>query len=113
MNDQILGREQARLLCRTIDHAHLGLGEVWFHYFSTGGNLGQLEVKACLHHSLSLPTPERDVLAHAVNELIAHRPVLCAPYSCELTDTQATGNTMSAGDVEKAKHGGQDETDGP
>ncbi|USQ75242.1 hypothetical protein [Ornithinimicrobium cryptoxanthini] len=55
------------------------------HYFSIGGNAGEMEVEAFLHHALPLPPLERDMLAHAVNELIDHRPIIYAPYSDDLT----------------------------
>lgn len=91
-----VSREQARLLRRALERAGLGLHEVWMHYFSIGGNAGEMEVEAFLHHALPLPPLERDMLAHAVNELIDHRPVIYAPYSADLTDTQATDQDDSA-----------------
>jgi len=116
MDEEALAREQARLLCRAIDQADLGLSEVWFHYFSIGGNAGQLEVEAYLHHALPLPALERDILAHAVNELIDHRPVLYAPYTCDLTDPQDTGDIGASGRPgghESADGEDQDGTDAP
>ena len=92
MDEEALGREQARLLRRAIDHADLRLNEVWMHYFSLGGNVGQLEVEAYLHHALPLPPLERDVLAHAVNELIDRRRVLYAPYVSDLADDGDPGD---------------------
>lgn len=92
MNEEALGREQARLLRRAMDHAGLDLREVWMHFFSIGGDVGELEVEAYLHHSLILPGIQRDILAHAVNEIIDHGPVLHAPYTYDLTDRgQVTG----------------------
>lgn len=85
MQDDALGREHARLLRRVIDSATLELVEVWVRYFSLGGNAEQLELDAFLHHALVLSSVERDVLAHAVNELIDDRPVLYAPYNCDLS----------------------------
>ena len=93
MEDESAGREQARLLRRAVEHAALGLQEVWMHYFSIGGNVGEMEVEAFLHHALPLPSLERDMLAHAVNELIDHRPVLYAPYSFDLADAQELGQS--------------------
>lgn len=84
-----VSREQARLLRRALEGAGLGLHEVWMHYFSIGGNAGEMEVEAFLHHALPLPPMERDMLAHAVNELIDHRPVIYAPYSADLTAAHA------------------------
>lgn len=86
MDEDTLGREQARLLRRAMEHAGLELHEVWMHYFSIGGDVGELELEAYLHHSLTLPGIQRDTLAHAVNEIIDHGPVLHAPYTYELSD---------------------------
>jgi hypothetical protein len=88
MDDAGIASEQARLLRLAIDRAGLGLHQVWIHYFSIGGNAGEVEVEAFLHHALPLPTLERDMLAHAVNELVDRRPVTRAPYSFELVDAQ-------------------------
>jgi hypothetical protein len=88
MDEPGIASEQARLLRLAIGSAGLGLHQVWMHYFSIGGNAGEVEVEAFLHHALPLPTLERDMLAHAVNELVDHRPVTRAPYSSELIDAQ-------------------------
>lgn len=87
-----VSQEQATLLRRALERAGLGLHEVWMHYFSIGGNAGEMEVEAFLHHALPLPALERDMLAHAVNELIDHRPVVYAPYSADLTQAQGVGH---------------------
>lgn len=105
-----LAREQARLLRRAIDHAGLSLPEVWFYYFSLGGNVGQLEVEAYLNHALPLPGLERDVLAHAVNEMIDHRPALYAPYTCDLGNSGAAGGDCSGGEDDADGHDGQDDS---
>lgn len=91
MDEPGIASEQARLLRVAIDRAGLGLHQVWMHYFSIGGNAGEVEVEAFLHHALPLPRLERDMLAHAVNELVDHRPVSRAPYSSELVEAQETG----------------------
>lgn len=111
MDEEALAREQARLLCRAIDHAGLNLSEVWFHYFGLGGNVGQLEVEAYLHHALPLPGLERDILAHAVNELIDHRPVFYAPYTSDLDSAQDPGHPRTTGDEETTEHDGRGEAD--
>ncbi len=73
-------------MLRTMREAGLGLDQVWFHYFSLGGDAGMFEVEAFLHHALRLPQLQRDMLAHAVNELIRFSPPLRAPYSSDITD---------------------------
>lgn len=100
MDEEALGREQARLLNRAMEHAGLGLHEVWMHFFSIGGDVGELEVEAYLHHSLTLPGLQRDTLAHAVNEIIDHGPVLHAPYTCDLSDHGPEGDHIAQHETE-------------
>lgn len=51
-------------------------------YFSFTGAAGEYEIDACLNGSLELPAHERDLVAHAVNELIKELPPRrMAPYS--------------------------------
>ncbi|WP_307843336.1 hypothetical protein [Arthrobacter sp. MSA 4-2] len=84
---------QRLLLLRAIRHAQIGLGELWLHYFAIGGDAGEYEVEAYLHGSFTLPPLQRDLLAHAANELIDDRPPPPrAPYS---TDEPASEHTPS------------------
>lgn len=71
----------AALLRQVMKRANLSLGEVWRHYFSFGGDVSAMEIEAFLHHALSLPRLQRDMLAHAVNELIDQQPTIRAPYT--------------------------------
>ena len=93
MPDEDIAREQARLCQRAMDTAGLQLEQVWWHYFSLGGEVGMLEVEAYLHHAMSLPRLQRDMLAHAVNELINFAPSAYVPYASELAeeDEQRSG----------------------
>ena len=84
MDDDGIGAEQARLLLEVIGRAGIEVKQLWFHYFTLGGSAGEVEVEAYLHHCLDLPALQRDLLAHAVNELIDRRPPLRAPYVSEL-----------------------------
>ncbi len=52
--------------------AGLSLEAVWMHYFSIGGDAGELEIDAYLNRSYMLRPVERDLLDHAVNELDGH-----------------------------------------
>lgn len=79
-----IGHRQASLLGRTMRQARLQLDEVWMHYFSFGGDVGEMEVEAYLNHALALPKLQRDLLAHAVNELIDDQPIERAPYTEDL-----------------------------
>lgn len=84
MREEEIAREQAQRTRRAIRKAGLGLDQVWWHYFSLGGEVGLLELEAYLHQALSLPRLERDVLAHAVNELANFQQKLRVPYAFEL-----------------------------
>lgn len=86
MHDDAVGREQARLLREAMRRTGIDLGQLWLHYFSLGGDVGEVEVEAYLHHSLKLPPFQRDLLAHAANELIDRTPPPQAPYSSDLLE---------------------------
>ncbi len=80
---------QRLLLLRAVRHAHISSSELWLHYFAIGGDAGEYEVEAYLHGSFTLPPLQRDLLAHAANELIDDRPPPPrAPYS---TDEAVSG----------------------
>ncbi|MGQ1799036.1 hypothetical protein ACT4S5_18125 [Kocuria oceani] len=84
MDDDGLGAEQARLLREVIARAGIEVEQLWFGYFTLGGHAGEIEVAAYLHHCLDLPALQRDLLAHAANELLDRRPPPRAPYTSEL-----------------------------
>lgn len=84
MDDDGVGREQARLLRDVVRRSGIEVKQLWFGYFSLGGNAGETEVDGYLHHCLNLPPFQRDLLAHAANELIARQPPLRAPYVSDL-----------------------------
>lgn len=52
--------------------------DLWLRYFSIGGMVGEYEVDAYLQSLHSLPALQRDLLAHAANELIDELPALPA-----------------------------------
>ncbi|MCH6472337.1 hypothetical protein [Sinomonas terrae] len=73
---------QWRLTRQAMDEAGLTIGQVWLRYFSLTGNAGEYEVDAYLNGLLVLPELQRDLISHAVNELIDEKPsVRRAPYS--------------------------------
>lgn len=84
MDDECVAAEQARLLREVIGRAGIEVKQLWFHYFTLGGNAGEIEVDAYLHRCLVLPWFQRDLLAHAANELIDQRPPPRAPYASDL-----------------------------
>jgi hypothetical protein len=71
-------------LLRAVRHAQIDASELWLHYFGLGGDAGEYEVEAYLHGSFTLPPLQRDLLAHAANELIDRLPPPPrAPYSTD------------------------------
>lgn len=77
--------EQRRQLGEAVRHSRLTLNELWLYYFSLGGTAGEYEVDAYLNASYSLPSLQRDILAHAVNEMIDMLPPAPrAPYSTDM-----------------------------
>lgn len=84
--------EQARLLGVALGRAGLTTGELWARYFSIGGSAGEYEAEAYLHGLRSLPALQRDLLAHAANELIDEIPPLPrAPFSDACSPTEDKG----------------------
>ena len=60
--------EQLRVLKVAVQRAGLTVDQLWLRYFALGGDAGRVEVDAYLHGLMPLPPPQRDMLAHAVNE---------------------------------------------
>ncbi|MEG9248069.1 hypothetical protein V6S67_08225 [Arthrobacter sp. Soc17.1.1.1] len=84
-------------LLRAIRAAQIDPGELWLHYFGLAGDAGEYEVEAYLHGSFTLPPLQRDLLAHAANELIDRLPAPPrAPYSTDLVP--GAGNGTGEGD---------------
>jgi len=81
--------QQRDMLRSAVQAAGIDLGDLWLHYFSLGGAVGEYEVEAFLQGLLSLPTLQRDLLAMAANELIDSLPRPRAPYSDELVENPA------------------------
>jgi len=75
-------QEQAQATRQAMEEAGLTLSAVWMRYFSFTGAAGEYEIDAYLNGSLELPAHERDLVSHAVNELIKELPPRrMAPYS--------------------------------
>lgn len=101
MDDEGVGSEQARGLRRVLEASGVGVGELWLHYFRLGGQVGEVEIDAYLHHVLGLPRFERDLVAHAANELLGRRPGLRAPYSSEVLTGDGEGAAGSEGEAQQ------------
>lgn len=85
---------QRRLLDAAVRHSRLPLNQLWLYYFSIGGSAGEYEIEAFLNASYSLPPMERDLLAHAVNEMIDMiPPPPRAPYSSDLHNEDRSRET--------------------
>jgi hypothetical protein len=95
-DDEAVGYEQARRLQCTMTTADIGRQELWLHYFSIGGDVSEFELDAYLHHSLMLPPLQRDLLAHAANELLAERLPPSAPYASDLQEDYTLGAPSTA-----------------
>lgn len=66
--------QQARVLQRTLAEAGISVSQLWWHYFSIGGDVGELEVEAYLHQAIHLPRAQRWLLDHTAHELLDHWP---------------------------------------
>nr|WP_206064730.1 hypothetical protein [Kocuria sediminis] len=58
------------MLHDTLVGAGVSVPQLWWHYFSLGGNARQLEVDAYVHLALHLPAPDRLLLDQAAEELL-------------------------------------------
>ena len=81
MDDRAIARAQARLMRAATANAGLGVEDLWQAYVQLGGEVGQLEVEAYLHHALYLAPRHRDTLVRAANQLVPRARI---PYSLDL-----------------------------
>lgn len=78
MDDRTIARTQARLIRTALTSNGLGARDLWLRYVHLGGEIGELELDAYLHHALYLPPRHRDGLARAANQLVPDRRVPCS-----------------------------------
>lgn len=96
-HDASVGYEQARMLLATMHAAGIDQGQLWLYYFSIGGSVSEFEMDAFLHHSLTLPQLQRDLLAQAANEILAEQAPPRVPYTTDIArHTNAPGTDPSA-----------------
>lgn len=95
--------KQRTALSAALDAAYISSGDLWLKYFSLGGTVGEYEVDAYLQGMLSLPPLQRDLLAHAVNEMIDDMPPL--PRATYTDDAAVDGESQDAG-VERGRETG-------
>ncbi|MGK8521317.1 PP2C family protein-serine/threonine phosphatase [Nocardia asteroides] len=88
--------EQQRSLVLALKGAELNLEELWMSYFTMGGDAGCLEIDAYVHGLGELPTRDRDILAHAVNERLDQLAwTKRATYSRTIRDTEASSAPLA------------------
>jgi hypothetical protein len=75
--------EQRQRTLHAIHASGLDVQSVWVRYFSLTGNVDEFEVDAYLNGLITLTPMDRDLVSHAVNELITETPPPTAPYSNE------------------------------
>lgn len=83
MDDEAIGADQARRLRAALSAADLELGHVWMHYFRLGGGVSEMEIDAYLHHALTLPALQRDLLTQAVFELADGHQIPHLPFTVD------------------------------
>jgi hypothetical protein len=83
-DDEATVHEQARCLRVTMVAADIDRAQLWLYYFGIGGDVSELELDAYLHHALTLPRLQRDLLAQAANEILADLAPPKAPYAADL-----------------------------
>jgi hypothetical protein len=59
----------------------LNVQQVWLRYFSLTGDADEFALDAYLHGATSFAPLDRNLVAHAVNELISEAPRPAAPYT--------------------------------
>lgn len=74
-----------RQLSGAVRHWRMSVKDIWLHYFSLGGSVGEYELDAYINSSYTISNLQHDILAQAVNELIDAQPEPPrAPYSSEM-----------------------------
>jgi hypothetical protein len=71
----------------------LDVPSVWIRYFSLTGNADEVEIDAYLHGLTCLSPLDRNLVSHAVNELIAETPPPAAPYTDDHTGRHTDWHT--------------------
>ncbi len=71
--------EQRRLTLHAMQASRLDLQDVWIRYFSLAGNADEFEIDAYLNSLTCLTPLDRDLVSHAVNELISETAPPTAP----------------------------------
>jgi hypothetical protein len=67
------GEAQRDRTAKAFRRADLEVDELWMHYFSIGGDAGAMEIEAYLNASYMLRPIQRDLLDHAIYELLHYQ----------------------------------------
>lgn len=71
----------------------LTVAQVWLHYFGNGGAAREARINLFLVGGAVMPEMERDILAHAINELLWDRNLASmVPYSSPLASAKELAN---------------------
>ena len=82
MSEVLPPDEQREHTLHAMEAAGLTLQDLWIHYFSVGGNADEFDLDAYLYGFAHFKELDRDLVSHAVNELIMQTlPPPRAPYS--------------------------------
>ncbi|MHA7143911.1 GAF domain-containing protein [Arthrobacter sp. TmT3-37] len=68
-----MDRVQRQRMLDALSLCNLPLDQVWLHYCGNGGHLGEARIDLFLKGGARLPALERDILAHAINEMLWDR----------------------------------------
>jgi hypothetical protein len=100
--------EQRQRFAESLRHADVSIEELWLRYFTLGGHAGQFEIEAYIHGAMALPSLQRDILAHALNERLdeLYSGAPRAPYSVDASD-----KTPDDGPVESPVEGADEKSD--
>lgn len=102
--DAAVGHEQAHRLQATMTSAFINRQDLWLRHFSLGGNVKEFEIDAYVHQALLLPQSQRDLLAHAANDLLDEIAPPRASYTSEALGSLTT-STGKGGQDGGAGHG--------
>lgn len=81
MDDRTISRAQARLIREGLENAGFSSMDLWWWYFRLGGDIGELEVDAFIHHALLLPPATSNQLVCAANHLLSSNAI---PYTWDI-----------------------------
>lgn len=98
-------QEQRKLLAIAVKHSGIHVEELWLYYFSIGGDAGEYEIDAYLNASYSLRPGQRDLLAHAVNEMIDELPPPPrAPYHHDVSPISSGDSSTEGAPIDPRYH---------